>query len=469
MWYDDYKQKAAQLSATSIDEMQEEIKRRETINNPFPLDVFHPNLKPFINALVEKYDIPPSYVGLTLLSAYSTAIGSRYVVTPNGVDKMYLPVWSCLVGGSSSGKSLCYSKIFQPIDELQWEYEIENNELTAGMTDDKIRQAAKKWLVFRDVHMATVIKRILMTNPKGVLKDADELLEWINGMNMLSNKEGTDEQVWISSWDCKKYSKLLGDNKTITVPRPFMNVFGGIQPTLVWKLFKNDRDTSGFVFRLLFAMPQEMKIADPDPSYVLPDEFTKPHRNAIRMLHKDLPVENDIMGIPADPDVCKLHPHAVQDFTEWYRMKAWGVNKIEDEKDRMVQQGIYGKMKAYCLRFSAILHLMDKALNTKDFNPGMVFRPEELVEQRTMDRAIKLADYFFTSAVEAYERVDQSVTAPYHVLRVAGYVSTGMSMQRIAELLYPADGTTEKARKRAARLVQKYIKDYPKVFKAQAK
>ncbi len=469
MSYSEHKRK--KLDTISTADMEAELDRREKTNNPFPLDVFHDNLKPMIQALVQHYDLPPSYVGLTLLSAYSTAIGSRYVVSTNGVDKMYLPVWACMVGAPNSGKSLTFKKIFTPLEEIQSEYEVDNIERTMGMTDEKIKYVDKKWVLFRDVHMATLIKRILIPNPKGVLKDADEILEWINGMNLLSNKEGTDEQVWISSWDSKKYSKLLGDNKELTIPRPFMNVFGGIQPTLMWKLFKNDRDTSGFIFRLLFALPQRIKIAEPDPTYVMDPAFEEPHRLAIRKLHNSLPVERDEFGIPEDPDVCLLHPYAVQSFREWYLMKSRLVNRVEDEKDRTVQSGIYGKIKTYCQRFAAILHLMDKALDPhySEKDAFMLFRPEEIVEQGTMDRAIKLADYFFTSAVEAYKGVDSSVTAPEEVLRLATLFHTGRSYKRIAGDMWGDEQASEAGRKKVQRLVDKYRKLYPKVFRSDAR
>ena len=133
--------------------------KETALKNPFPLHVFHPNIISFINLLCSKdgYDIPPSFVGTTLLSAYSTAIGTSYAVTANGKDLIYLPVWAGLVGISSSGKSLAISKIYEPLFNIQDAYDIELQKLSEQNIQNQSNDEFVKTLIIRDVTVPTLI------------------------------------------------------------------------------------------------------------------------------------------------------------------------------------------------------------------------------------------------------------------------------------------------------------------------
>src|SRR5690606_37187291 len=113
---------------------------------------------------------------------------------------------------------------------------------------------------------------------KGLIKYSDELLEWINGMNQLTKKEGTDEQFWISSWNCTKYSDIRSGKQKFVIRRPFVNVIGGAQYSVLSRMLSKDRDTTGFIFRLLLALPEVDKIAEPDPSFEVPREMYERHK-----------------------------------------------------------------------------------------------------------------------------------------------------------------------------------------------
>src|SRR5690606_1287492 len=230
------------LAAASDEELHKEVEQRK-IKKVFPLDVFHRDIKPYVNALHEKYDLPRSYVGLAMLAAYSTAIGTAYHIQLNKIGDIYFPVWACLEGISSSGKSLIMNQVFKPHYRIQEEMEEEWFEATKDMSEDKVQRMPSKQLVYGEAHIPTLIKDVMPANPKGVLQDADEILSWINGMNQLSKggKEGTDEQFWMKSWNCKAHRKRLSGNKIFVIKRPFLNVFGGAQPSIMHKLFKNDR------------------------------------------------------------------------------------------------------------------------------------------------------------------------------------------------------------------------------------
>jgi len=443
------------LATSSDHELEDEVERRK-IKKQFPLDVFHDNIKPFIQNLVDKYDLPRAYVGLSMLSAYSSAIGTSYHIQLNKLGDIYFPVWACLEGISSQGKSLVMNQVFKPLFTLQEEIEDEWFEDTKDKTEDAIRFMPSKQLIYSETHIPTLIKDVMPSNPKGILQDADEILAWVNGMNQLSNgkKEGTDEQFWMKSWNCRAHRKRLSGNQIFVIKRPFLNVFGGAQPSIMWKLFKNDRATTGFIFRLLFAVPEVSKIAQPSLSFDMPAEMEKIHSNSLRSLYNDLPMDND-----EESRAMFIDQKALNIYHSWSSEKIAAINSMKDILEVEIHAGIMGKIKEYCLRFAGILHLSDKSYETMNYTRN------ELIGVGTMNRAIKLADYFYDSAINISERVNDKIIATPEVLRFVGYVKANLSFQKMGDMEFPKDSEAAR-RMKATRKCKKFIKEFPKVFNA---
>lgn len=193
---DFFNNKGSEISTATTTDIRKELEKRESHLNIFPLEIFNPKVKPFINELHNKYDIPRAYIGLSMLITYSTAIGTAYAVSRNGSDRMYLSMWGCMNGISSSGKSYALDMCLAPLNELQNEFDEEWDDTAGKMTDEKRQHVSMKTLIYRDAYIPTLIRYIMPGNPKGVLKESDEILEWINGLNALAKKESTDEQFW---------------------------------------------------------------------------------------------------------------------------------------------------------------------------------------------------------------------------------------------------------------------------------
>lgn len=447
------------LATASDSELTAEQERRR-LSNPFPLHIFHPKMKPFIEALHKEYDLPRSYIGLSLLSAYSSAVGSAYHIKQNKLGTMYFPVWACLEGISSAGKSLVMNQIFKPLYQIQEELEEEWFKEIEGKNDGEIAAMKPQQLIYGDAHIPTLIKNVMPHNPKGILQDADEILSWINGMNQLAGKgkEGTDEQFWMKSWNCKIHRKTLSGNKFFVIKKPYLNVFGGAQPSIMHKLFKNDRDTTGFIYRLLFAVPETHKIAEPNLSFDMPEEWEKLHNKCLNSLYRGLPMYED-----SESREMLVDPRALALYNKWSRDKSQEVRMIDDILLKEKVSGIYGKMKEYCLRFAGLLHISDKAYD------GQTFELREVIRESTMARAIEAANYFYDAAKEVTDRVNKSVIADADIIRFASYAKAGFSFQKMGDMEYPDIKSPDARRARASRTVKKYIQEYPKIFGADVK
>lgn len=457
------------LATASVEELEAELTARGKDNNPFPLDVFHEKIHPFLNALHKYYDFHKGYIGLTLLSCYSTAIGTSYTVSTSGDDKIYLPLWGCLLGLSSSGKSLCFNKIFEPLLQLQNEIDKDWEDTTHGLSEDKTRFTQMPQILYRDSHMPTLIRYVLPDNPKGICKVSDELLEWINGMNATGGgrKEGTDEQVWLSTWNCTNYSAIRSNKVKITLRRPFVNVFGGTQYENLPKFFGNNRDHSGFIFRLLFAIDDRKSVIAVDPYFIMPTEWSRLHYGCIKMMHEHLTVPD----ADDEPGVCVLGEDARNVFYNWSEAIRRRVNSSE-EKDRNIQAGIFGKIKEYMLRFCALLHITDKVMDNMGL-AGEYHHRLSMREPITVDvvhRAIKLADYFYIAAEQAYENVILQKFAPREAMEIAAlfnklYLIQRKTLTHIAGVMYGKE--TEGNRKKFERNLKRYMVEYHWLFNAK--
>lgn len=454
--YRDFKERKKRgLSTQSVDDMLEEIKQREKTANPFPLEVFHPNIKPFIDMIHEHYDIPRSFIGLSMLTAYSTAIGNGYYLSNKKLGAMPLTIWASLVGMSSSGKSVIMKQIFDPLAEIQKDFSAEWKANGEMLGDEERKNYPLRKLIFNDIQIPTLVRWVLPDNLKGMLKFSDEILEWINGMNPNNKSEGNEEQFWLKCWDGGSHQITRSGKQETFIDKMFINNFGSIQPTVLHKLFKNDRATTGFIFRFLFAIPEENKIAIPSLDFDMPEQLQDLHRRSINTMYKALWV-NDMEDIRK----CIFSPQAIRTFDVWRKEKAHKINGIESLYEKNLQGGIYGKITAYVQRLAAILHISDKAYNHQ------TFEQEEIIQEETIERAIKLGDYFFESAYETHNLAKENENAPLDVTRIAILFSAGKSYTQIAaseyEHLPPAA-----AKKKVERMVKKYLPMYPRLFRAE--
>lgn len=435
------------LATAPLERIETEVMMRKS-HNIFPLDIFHTKTKPFIEALVDQYEIPRSFVGLTLLAAYSTAIGTAYAITTNGQDMIQLPVWGALVGVSSSGKSLVMNKVFKPVFDIQNRFDIDWETRSAGLTHEKLQQERMNLIVYRDAVVQTLLRTVMRDNPKGLLKHVDELVEWINGMNPMSKGDGIDEQFWLSTWNCSTYSAIRAGKQKYSVRRPFVSVMGGTQYSVLPTFFSKNRDTSGFSFRILFALPEEIKIAEPNPDYVLSDDIYNAHKKCIESLYHGLPVNDE----QTPQRCCILDAEAIKVYRNWYKKMTADINTNakDDFYGMSSKASIHGKIKEYALRFSALLHLSDKVMS------GKVLNEKEIIGFEVMERAIKAANYFYTSAVEAHSIARGELFATKEAKQIAALLAQGFGFTDIGAKLYGvrSDANRKNARNMIARLAE---------------
>lgn len=436
------------VGTASTNDLEEELRRRQ-LNLVFPLHVFPEKLKPLIHYLDQELGIPRSFIGTGFLVSYSTAIGTSYHVNTT-LGRQYFAIWAGMVGISSSGKSTINGKILGPLKS-------KHSELLASRSEEQLSNGEVKQIIISETNVATLLNEVFRHNPKGVLYDSDEIMSWLNGMNKTSKNAGNDEEVWMSLWGSSQVTKRLSGGKIYFSKCPYINVFGGIQPSRIPELFSKGKDSSGFAYRILFAIPEDHKILNVDLRNESSKEWESKHVEGIEFfLSKEIedPVDKSTQLL--------MSKEALDVYMDWKNRKVKEINSIKDILTIEKQSSVFGKFSEYTIRFAGILHCME------GFFAGEQYPEIQRISSATMLRAIDLSNYYHETAKEVNHIVFESTYAPPSVITLAGLQKAGKTYQQIGDILYHNGGkrSSEARKKMAEREVKKAIAKYPRIFGA---
>jgi hypothetical protein len=285
----------------------------------------------------------------------------------------------------------------------------------------------------------------LQDNPRGVLLERDELAGWVRSMDQYrSGGKGADRQFWLSAWSMRPATvDRRSRGGAVIIDRPFVSVFGGMQPAVLGELAAARDD--GLIDRFLFAYP------DPMPSRWTENEITAAARNnyaglygKLRQLH--MPVDD--YGDP-DPTVITFSHEAKE------LLRA----EINQHNAEMIEPGFpsylegpWAKLEGYMCRLALILATC-RAVS--DNSP-------ERVEASDVLSAYLLVQYFKNHARRVYAAIhgqnpDDILTADVcWFLRVRGGEYHEEPAQLFDELESQAkpesvEGLSKRLRKLAAR------------------
>src|SRR5262249_4147280 len=148
-----------------------------------------------------------------------------------------------------------------------------------------------------------------------------EAVGWVRAMGQYKGGRGSDRQFWLSAWSGKSY---LVDRKSqgqvpISIPRPFVNVVGGIPPDMLNELADHKGRNDGFLHRILFVYPR----TDPGAEWSdagVEEGARKAWEETLKGLRK-LAMAGSEDGVPG-PRVVKLAEAARQAWVDWYNAHA---------------------------------------------------------------------------------------------------------------------------------------------------
>ncbi|PMD97700.1 hypothetical protein BWI97_08810 [Siphonobacter sp. BAB-5405] len=475
-------QERVNSAATLTDQdLEGEINKRLK-GDVFPLDVFPSEITELLSVIHHKLEGERAFIGQSVLSMVSAAIGSA-IVARSGTWQTPLTQWSVSVGISSSGKSMVQGILRKPLDRIQAIFDDEYEQALRKRDDPKrddpeeeddedddepldakgYRNKKKKYqpyeapprktIFINDITFESMINDVMKHNFKGICKFEDEMVKWFDDMKRYKSG-GSEISFWTSAWATPtNFTMARSGGKYLVINKKHMvaSIVGGTQPKLLYRFFDEDKAYSGFSFRFLFAMADEVKVTDPDLEFKISDDLMNPYTGMLEWLYKESPMRS----AESDPIPLSLNRSAIKTMQEWQTRNAKIINQLDDPEEKEIKAGIYGKNKEYCLRFAAMLAAMDAACKRQKITH------ETPVNADHVQRAIKLADYFFKTGWQAYEMAKSRKIVPAEVLEFAGlFKHCDCNQTRMAEIL-------KISRQAVSKKLNKYLDLYPSAFNAR--
>ncbi|MEL6357168.1 MAG: DUF3987 domain-containing protein, partial [Bacteroidota bacterium] len=408
--------------------------RRKTIKNrianeqiekiKFPVECLPPRLTEFIKGYMEVYDVSADHYGLCMLVAGGAALGNSVRIDDRGTDHPPV-IYDTLVDRPGSGKTPTLNTILRPFVKreigLRKEYAFKQLEARQEManTGQEITVPKPEQVLYNDFTLESLVDG-LQASPRGILAYHDEIEGFLSSMDRYRSGKGGDGPFWLSAHTGAPYkNNRRNRERPVFLPRVFCPFVGGIQPGLLTRFGDENRESSGFLARILFSIP--------DRSHKQPYHNDRPDRShaehwekVINYLFQVQPKEMiDAKDEFADPVV---EPHTIQMsdaarnlYAAFYNGLAARVNSCEDE----TEHSTLVKFETHTLRIALILHFLDWASRMSllknqvpskdlwlqsDFQSAEMILDEE-ISGLSMQRAIKISEYFMATGLQVVNRL----------------------------------------------------------------
>jgi len=348
--------------------MENNIRAQDVINqakclsdrlsgSEFPIQVLPQKIQEIARVTSECLGYPLDFISSSLCFAMSVAIGNTHSVKIKEGWSESAILYVSIVGKAGSNKSSPLSFAMKPLldqdatesqkfKKLFKEYQ---NLISLSKKDREERgvfeipdEPIQKRNVVSDVTPES-IATIHEQNKRGICVYVDELKSWINNFNRYNT--GSAEQFWLSVFSGKPIIiDRRGLTNSVSIKRSFIGVIGSIQHGLLKDLAKGDKSDNGFLDRILFVIPRDLRkkywSLTELPSHIIP--LWSNILNDLLKLNYAVDQNND--PIPLELPFESL---AKKRLYEWQRHNTDLCNSEPNE--RLV--GMYSKLEINAIRF----------------------------------------------------------------------------------------------------------------------
>jgi DNA polymerase I-like protein with 3'-5' exonuclease and polymerase domains len=425
---------------------------------PFPVHLLPPVPRAYVAATAAAMNCDPSYSALPTLAALGAAIGGSHAASPKARWKEPPYVWALAVGKSGAIKSPPYRDVEDMAEDINdrleaehqkamaiYEIELEQWEEARESGSDagsRPEEPVKKTFIKGDVTIEALVGK-LQENPRGLLIGQDELSAWIGSFVKYSGKTGaSDLPRWLQLHHAGtvNYTRKTGEphKREVRVRGVGVSVTGTIQPKVLSRVLTEEFRASGFLARLLLALPPWRKRQWTEA------EVDEPTRSAFAALLDglyQLPAGKWPNGKPA-PHLVKLSPEAKARFVAFYNANGAALETADED-----MSAVMSKLEGYALRFALIFH----CCRLKEYAKDAPITPGD------MAAAIELTRWFRDEAERVYLALGEppEVQGARHLAEVVRKLAekcggrvTARNLQRFNCRKYPNSEAAETALER---------------------
>lgn len=378
---------------------------KEAKTPDFPTQVFPKKIQHILWELNDKMRFNKDLASAGIIAACSTAIGNSYELLHNNYTNKAI-VWCVSVAKKSRGKSeplkWCKKpfadKDFTSKKEHDSNVEVWEQYQSMAETEKKnVDTVSNKPEKPKDRHFQYILgnytpetlNRVHDINKRGLMIYSDELMKWIKAFNRYS--KGGEQQFMNELWNggTVNYDRVT---LSIIIENCFVSILGTIQTPFLKQLSGNDRDIDGFLERILFFFPDNLKKNMPNGKKI--DASIKNQYYGIieKLLQCDYDL-NERGQIQAKQ--IEMEQQAADRFNNWLHEFTDLQNKTKDDNEA----AILGKLEIYAYRFSLLLQLMYWACGELD---------NQKVRLQSVEGAIEMVNYFHYTGLKVYETIENS-------------------------------------------------------------
>ncbi len=246
---------------------------------PFPTDALPHVLGTFVREQATALGCDEAFIALPLLAVVASAIGNnRVICLKKGWTEPSI-LWTAIVADSGTLKSPAIRSVVDPLFAIQRRKQAEfakrqedhDSEMKRWKEMDEVEKKQHKCpkpiassperLVCSDVTIEKLFE-LLSDNPRGLLLCKDEFNTWLRSFTRYkTGGSGSDMPHWLELYQAGNLTidRKTGERRTISIEHASVSVCGGIQPTVLAKAMTEEFFESGFVARLLMAMPPKKR------------------------------------------------------------------------------------------------------------------------------------------------------------------------------------------------------------------
>ncbi len=383
--------------------------------NPFPLDTFPKPLADIVRHWHTVYRRPIDFHGGSIIAAASAAIANNVHIEHVAGSVQPVACWCVIVGPPSSAKSPIMRTCMRPLFEREKLHRKNLKEDLEDWKTDKARASKNKeqeppkpelqQRIVNDATIESLIKVLMQASCwKGVIAFKDEFMGLIKGMNAYKSN-GQDLEHFLSMWSGMPIMlNRSGLEYAGFVETPFVAMLGAIQPGILNGLTDGGKIANGFLYRLLFCFPEDVKI--PLPSGELPRR---------EVLEQYKVIINRLIDLPSHPEgkptVLRMEANAFKAYEKYKTdVEQDIINRTDDENI----QSLYGKIVDYTLRLATITDLLE-LVSEGDEVFWKSYSHKDLVKHRiavqSIHRAIRLSEYFTRNSLKILMKTEDPVAA----------------------------------------------------------
>jgi hypothetical protein len=362
----------------------------------FPVDALPSSVERLVREAAAAIGCPPDAIGLSALVTLGSAIGNSRGIQPKRGWTEGAAIYGAVIADSGEKKTAAIATATDVVQRLEnrlnreheqalddfateeREYEVERKEAAKhGLSaPPPPRRPVAERVHVNDTTVEALIQ-ILNENPRGLLREQDELVGWVKAMDQYkAGGKGSERQFWLSTWSNRPVSvDRKGQQGPISTLRPSVSLIGSIQPDVLPELAENRED--GMLERILFAYPRPLNAMWTE------DDISEGALVAYRELYqrlRDLHMETDEFGDPLTVPVT-FSPDAKGVYIDVYNNHR---REMAEPGFPRYLRSVWAKLEAYTLRLTLIIACCRFTVD------GVA----ERVEPDEILRAVALIDYF---------------------------------------------------------------------------